>query len=83
MSLVLRSLQLHHCALKFQQCENEPCVFVKKFQNGFIIIVIYVDDLLLISKVKKETDTILEEFKQRFNIKFLGNISTYLSMTIT
>ena len=48
-----------------------PCVFIKKFETGFAIIVVYVDDLNLVGTPEKLTKT-AEYLKKEFEMKDLG-----------
>ena len=45
-----------------------PCIFIKKSETGFAIIVVYVDDLNLVGTPKELTKTIkyfLNEFEKK------------------
>ena len=48
-----------------------PCIFIKKSETGFTIIIVYVDDLNLIGTPKELTRT-AKYFKNDFEIKDLG-----------
>ena len=48
-----------------------PCVFIKKIENGFSIIVVYVDDLNLIGTPEELIKT-ANYFKKEFEMKDLG-----------
>ena len=39
----------------------DPCVFIKKTENGLTIIVVYVDDLNLIGTPEKLIKTVFKE----------------------
>jgi Reverse transcriptase (RNA-dependent DNA polymerase) len=47
----------------FQHLQSDPCVYIKHENDGFIIIMVWVDDLLLfasLDKIMKETKTFLQ-----------------------
>ncbi|GJW54550.1 putative RNA-directed DNA polymerase [Tanacetum coccineum] len=48
-----------------------PCVFIKKTTYGFVIIVVYVDDLNIIS-IHKEINEVIVHLKEEFEMKDLG-----------
>ena len=48
-----------------------------------VIIVVYVDDLLVLSETKQDEHQALEDFQSSFPIKDLGKISYYLGCHIT
>ena len=45
-----------------------PCVFIKKFEIGFAIIAVYVDDMNLI-RTPEELSKIAEYLKKEFEVK--------------
>lgn len=62
----------------FKRSENDLCLYVK---NGTYILV-YVDDILLISNRGNEIKSLKDKFKDTFKMKDLGIISKYLGMQI-
>ena len=64
---------LSHYLLKEGYVNNSicPCVFIKKIENGFAIIVVYVDDLNLIG-TPEELIKAANYFKKDFEMKDLG-----------
>ena len=55
----------------------------KNLEKVVIIIVVYVDDLQVISETKQDEHQAPEDFRYRFPIKDLGDISFYLGCHIT
>jgi hypothetical protein len=52
---------------------SDHCVFVKKFSNGeFIILVLYVDDILIVGHDTKKIDKLKRELSKSFALKNLG-----------
>ena len=58
-----------------------PCVFIKKSEIGFAIIVVYVDDLNLVG-TPEELTKIAEYLKKEFEMKDLGTTKFCISLQI-
>ena len=58
-----------------------PCVFIKKSETGFSIIVVYVDDLNLAGTPKELTKT-AEYLKKEFEMKDLGKTKFCIGLQI-
>ena len=58
-----------------------PCVFIKKFEIGFTIIAVYVDDMNLIGTFK-ELSTTVEYLKKKFEVKDLGKTQLYFGLEL-
>ena len=54
-----------------------PCIFIKKPETGFAIIVVYVDDLNLVETLEDFTRT-----TKIFEMKDLGKTKFYLTLQI-
>ena len=52
-------------------------------REGVVTIVVYVDDLLVLSETKQDEHQVLEDLRSSFAIKDLGEISYYLGCHIT
>ena len=58
-----------------------PCIFIKKSEIGFAIIVVYVDDLNFFGTPKELIRT-KNYLKKEFQIKDLGKTKFYIGMQI-
>ena len=58
-----------------------PCIFIKKLETGFAIIVVYVDDLNLVGTLEELTRT-TNYLKNEFEMKDLGKTKFYLGLQI-
>ena len=58
-----------------------PCVFIKKSETGFAIIVVYVDDLNLVGTPEELTKT-TEYLKKEFEMKDLGKTKFCIGLQI-
>jgi len=67
---------------EFERSENEPTLYVKKGTNGFIVVCLYVDDIIYFSSSPK----LLEEFKaammNQFEMTDLGLLQYFLSLEV-
>ena len=52
------------------------------FKKENVIILIYVDDCIILSRTKEDLDKTLQDIKKDFNITDEGNIETYLGIQI-
>jgi hypothetical protein len=67
----------------YTRSEYDHCVYFKKFDNGiFIILVLYVDDMLLASKSMTEINRLKAQMARTFDMKDLGATKQILGMEI-
>ena len=63
----------------FERSQADPCVFRREYLGKVVvIIVVYVDDLPVLSKTKQDEHQALEDLRSSFPIKNLGEVSYYL-----
>ena len=62
--------------------EEDHCVYVKRSKGSFIILSLYVDDILLIENNKEFIKTIKEWLSSTFEIKDMGEASFVLGVKI-
>lgn len=65
----------------FQPCQSDSCVFVGCFNNVKVLLILYVDDGLLLSKSKDILSVILNDLKENFDIKIL-KVNSFVGMEI-
>ena len=58
-----------------------PCVFIKKSNDGFCIISVYVDDLNII-RTTRDIEEAMAYLKAEFEIKDLGKTKFYLGLQL-
>lgn len=68
--------------LGFVRSEHDYCLYMLKGKDETIYLIIFVDDLLICCKNRKNLDLIKSLLKERFQMKDLGKISTYLDINI-
>jgi len=62
----------------------DHCVFMKRFSDGnFIILLLYVDDILIVDHDAKKIQILKEELNKSFAMKNLGPTKQILGMKIT
>ena len=60
----------------YDRIASDHCVFVKKFSNGeFIILSLYVDDMLIVDRDTGKIDKLKKELSKSFEMKDLGSTS--------
>ena len=60
------------------QTQTDPCVFIK----GHVIILIYVDDCIILSKNKQSIIKILELLRKNYTITDEGEMEEYLGIKL-
>lgn len=68
----------------YKRTTSDHCVFIQKFVDGdFLILLIYVDDMLIVGKDKKKIDRLKLDLSKSFAMKDLGAAKRILGMEIT
>ena len=62
--------------------DREPCLFTKISANKIIILLLYVDDMLIVSNNRDELVEIKMKLKQKFKMTDLGEPQSFLGMKI-
>ena len=68
--------------LGFKSSRNDPCLYILHSSSEFIMIALYVDDLLIAGSNKASVVRIKGEFKDRFKMKDMGEASEVLGIEI-
>ena len=66
---------------RYQNDNICPCVFIKSFTNRFVVIVVYVDDLNIVSTPHEVVST-TSYLRQEFEMKDFGKTKFYLGIHI-
>jgi transposase InsO family protein len=68
----------------YDRTTSDHCVFVKKFSDGeFIILLLYVDDMLIVGRDTSKIDKLKKELSKSFSMKDLGSAKQILGMKIS
>jgi hypothetical protein len=70
-------------SMGFVRCYKEYCIYVQKVGVEWIIIVVYVDDLTIMSHSMTLINNLKREMSLRFKMKDLGDIHYILKMEVT
>ena len=66
----------------FKRCETDHCCYVKFFDNSYIILPLYVDDMLIAGSSIEEINDLKKQFSKQFAMKDLGVVEQILGMRI-
>ena len=78
-----KAFKEHMKSIKFIQSTADPCIFIKTGGvNELVIVAVYVDDLIIVTKNPQNMADVKEELMQRFKMKDLGKLHHCLGMVI-
>ncbi|KAL5837333.1 hypothetical protein ACOSQ3_014502 [Xanthoceras sorbifolium] len=66
----------------FTRCQADHCCYIKRFDNSFIILLLYVDDMLVAGSDMQEIMNLKRELSKQFTMKDLGAAKQILGMRI-
>ena len=66
----------------FKRCETNRCCYVKSFDNSYIILLLYVDDMLIAGSSIDEINNLKKQLSKQFAMKDLGAVKQILGMRI-
>ena len=64
----------------FKRCEFNHCCYVKFFGNSYIILLLYVDDMLIVGSSIEGINILKKQLLKQFAIKDLGAVKQILGM---
>ena len=68
----------------YTRCHYDNCVYLKKKNNGsYIILLLYVDDMLVAGSNMQEINVLKRKLANSFTMKDLGAAKQILGMKIT
>ena len=62
---------------------GDHCVFIKRFDSDFIILLLYVDDMLVRGKDIRKIISLKNKLSKFFDMKDLGSVKQILGMRIS
>ena len=69
---------------RYKRTTSDHCVFTRKFFDGdFIILLLYVDDMLIIGHDSNKIDRLKRELSKSFAMKDLGSAKQILGIEIS
>ncbi|GMF32064.1 unnamed protein product [Phytophthora fragariaefolia] len=69
-------------SMGFTRCHKEFCIYVQKAGVEWLIVVVYVDDLTIMSRNTSLINRLKVELSKRFKLKDLGDIHYILKMEV-
>ena len=69
-------------AIGFNRCDTDSCCYRKQLADCYIILVVYVDDMLIASANMKEINHLKKQLSKEFEMKDLGAAKQILGMRI-
>ena len=66
----------------FTMMEEDHCVYLKRSSDGFVILSLYVDDILIAGNSKEMIDTTKKWLSSNFEMKDMGEASYVLGVKI-
>ncbi|KAE8695859.1 U-box domain-containing protein 31 [Hibiscus syriacus] len=66
----------------FTRCQADHCCYIKRFDNSFIILLLYVDDMLVAGSNMQEIIHLKQKLSKQFAMKDLGAAKQILGMRI-
>ncbi|KAK2378762.1 putative mitochondrial protein [Trifolium repens] len=67
----------------FQKCNVDHCCFFKRYNSSYIILLLYVDDMLVAGSDMDEIRNLKKQLSKEFDMKDLGPAKKILGMQIT
>ena len=68
----------------YNRTSSDHCVFIRKFSDDdFMILLLYVDDMLIIDHDSSKIDKLKREFSKSFAMKDLGSVKQILGLKIS
>ncbi|XP_055522653.1 uncharacterized protein LOC129716839 [Wyeomyia smithii] len=66
----------------FKPSSADSCLYIKKKGNTFTFILIYVDDMLIVSQTEEEYNTVYQALQQAFTVTAVGDAKHFLGIEI-
>ena len=73
-------LQSKLLILQWKQSPTESCLFTRKVDEKIQVLLIYVDDILVVTENETDSELIIEELSNLFKLKNLGKLTHFLNI---
>ncbi|KAK1417487.1 hypothetical protein QVD17_26616 [Tagetes erecta] len=67
----------------YKRCETDHCCYQKRFKGSYIILLLYVDDMLIAGSDMEEIRKLKKQLSDEFEMKDLGPAKQILGMSIS
>lgn len=68
---------------KFTQSKNDVCLYSKKVHGEWVFLLIYVDDIAIVTKSDAAMKNVKAMLSSKFKVQDLGEVKQYLSIEVT
>lgn len=68
--------------LGFHSSTADPCLYVRRTKNGFLYLLIYVDDIVVVVRTESEYRALVAALKEEFKITELGDLRFFLGLQV-
>ena len=78
------NLSIHNFLTEIGLCQSmsDPCIYSGIFGDNFVLLAVYVDDIILACKNETCLDELISVLQARYKIKMIGNLENFLGVTI-
>ena len=66
----------------FKQCKSDPCIYIKDAKEGYCIIAVYVDDLIVGGDNEKNIDYTKKTISAKFEVTDMGLLHYFLGVKV-
>uniref|UniRef100_A0A8D8QIS8 Copia protein n=1 Tax=Cacopsylla melanoneura TaxID=428564 RepID=A0A8D8QIS8_9HEMI len=73
----------HIISQDFNQCKSDYCLYVNTSHKEIIYLLVYVDDLLIVSQSLELVNQVKSALMDRFQMLDMGNVSSFLGLEIS
>lgn len=67
----------------FTQSKNDVCLYSKKVHGEWVFLLIYVDDIAIVTKSNAAMSKVKKMLSSKFKVQDLGEVKQYLSIEVT
>lgn len=71
------------CDNGFKRCDIDHCSYFKKFDDSYIILLLYIDDMLVFGSNMKDINELKQQLSKEFQIKDFGPSKQIFKIKIT
>lgn len=77
-----RALHATLLKLNFEQCESDPCLYVRREGGKTVYLLVYVDDILVASTDAAAIEAVFQALRKDFDITNLGKVKQFLGQEV-
>ena len=66
----------------FNQCKSDPCIYIKETKEGYCVIAVYVDDLIVGGENEKNITLTKKEISNKFEVTDMGPLHYFLGVKV-